>query len=352
MNATFDKPTRSMALSDRFSRRIRARPEEDEEEGRITEGEESDSANSQPDSLANSLSDDDDDDDDDGAEETEDDDEDEDEGSIRNDNNNINSSLSQISFGALAKAQESLGLLKKHPKRKHHDMDEDDDTGKYGTSGSRKTTIDEIRAQLRQKREEKAQSVAGGPPKLEHRSSKHAPTIQTSKRAVSRRRIVVDPDNLLSGPKSRDPRFDNIHGTSAPVRNPSGNKNYQFLQDYRVSELAELKKELGRTKLPAEKARLEKLITSMTDRQRAYDRLEKEKEVMAQHRKKERDLIKEGKKGKAWFLKKSELKKEVLKQQFEGMGARQRQKGLERRRKKMASKEKKAMPRSRRVLEE
>lgn len=73
---------------------------------------------------------------------------------------------------------------------------------------------------------------------------------------------------------------------------------------------------------------------------------------MSEHKKKERQLIREGKKSQPYYLKKSELKTEVLKKKYEGMGSRERAKALERRRKKVASKEKKDLPWARRGVEQ
>ena len=58
--------------------------------------------------------------------------------------------------------------------------------------------------------------------------------------------------------------------------------------------------------------------------------------MLQEHKRKEKQLIKEGKKSQPYFLKKSELKKEVLKKKYESMGSKERAKAVERRRKKVA----------------
>ncbi|KAK2873696.1 rRNA biogenesis protein rrp36 [Arthroderma sp. PD_2] len=286
-----------------------------------------------------------------------------------NGNNDFKSSLSQISFGALAKAQQSLGSLKTGPKRKHGgDDEEEEDNLNTKSKKSKSNALNELRERIRKAKEEKASKVdtskdekASMKKQRDSRSSKHAPAVQSSKYAVTRRRVVVDGENVAQV-KSRDPRFDSAvqsysHNhrsapTSASQPDATVAKNYAFLNDYRDAELKELNEQLRRTKNEDEKYRLKKVITSMNDRKRALEHRDREREVLSRHRKKERALIKEGKKEKAWFLKKADLKKEVLKEKYEGMGAKERQKGIERRRKKVASKEKKEMPRSRRVVEE
>lgn len=255
------------------------------------------------------------------------------------------------------------------------DEDDEDDNNNDGSRHKHKPNnpLDDIRARIRAAKEEKTTSkpttTKPNPKDKERlqRTSKHAPAVQSSKHAVSRRRTVVDAANNLPV-KSRDPRFDGaVAGYTLPGSNSShskyqtkaapkphpsldgvGNKNYAFLDEYRASELAELKTRMAKTKNLDEKEELKQTIMSMKDRQRAYNQRQKEREVVAEHRQKERGLIREGKKSKAWFMKKGDVKKEVLKKKYEEMGSRERQKGLERRRKKVASKERKNMPDTRR----
>ncbi|OAL74112.1 hypothetical protein A7D00_2143 [Trichophyton violaceum] len=346
-----------MALSGVLSQRVTAhRPDEDELEDDFSSSEE-----------LNTLSGEDDEDEDDELENGEMPDN---ASSEDNGDNDIKSSLSQISFGALAKAQQSLGPLKKGAKRKHGgeeegEVEEANENTKYKKSKS--DALNELRERIRRAKEEKASksdrsrdSELSDKNHKEARSSKHAPAVQSSKYAVSRRRVVVDGEKVAQV-KSRDPRFDSAvqsysHNTKSSSYSKSHSdlaaaKNYAFLNEYRDAELKELEEKLRRSKKDDEKARLKKMITSMKDRKRAMENRERERQVLARHRKKERELIKEGKKEKAWFLKRADLKKEALKEKYESMGAKERQKGIERRRKKVASKEKREMPRSRRMVE-
>lgn len=178
--------------------------------------------------------------------------------------------------------------------------------------------------------------------------------MQSSKYAVSRRRTVVEPLNTV---KARDPRFDSAvlnkgtgkdHLSIVASASAAANKNYAFLGDYRSSELSSLREQLKKTKSPAEKEDLKRTITSMTDRQKAFESKQREREVRSQHRKRERELIREGKKSKPYFLKDADVKREMIVQKFEGMGGKEKSRALERRRKKVAGKEKKEMPWGRR----
>lgn len=121
------------------------------------------------------------------------------------------------------------------------------------------------------------------------RSSKHAPAVQSSKRPVSRKRKVVDAKKRVS----RDPRFDSISGR-APDENTL-NKRYAFLNDYKASEMAELREAIKKTKDEAAKEKLKKKLTSMESQQEARKRKEKQQAVLHEHKKKERELVKEGK---------------------------------------------------------
>jgi ribosomal RNA-processing protein 36 len=168
---------------------------------------------------------------------------------------------------------------------------------------------------------------------------------------VSRKRVVVE--SLTGAAKPRDPRFDPAvlsHGVTKP--NPAAaNKAYAFLDEYRASEIKQLKEQLAQTKDLAEKADLKRAITSATDRQRALDHKKRQQEILSDHRKRERQMMRQGQKSHPWFLKKSDLKRELLVKKYDSMGAKEKSKALQRRRKKLASKERKDMPWSRRGLE-
>ena len=175
-----------------------------------------------------------------------------------------------------------------------------------------------------------------------HRSSKHAPTEISSKRAVSRKRPVI------SLPKStaRDPRFDPLSG---PLRHDAIAKKYAFLNEYQKSELAELKSTLKSNKKLSDSDReaLKKKIMSMESRQKAADAKEKERDILREHRKKEKEMVEKGKK--PFYLKKSEVKKQALVKKFEGMKGKDRDKAIERRRRKLAARERRNMPDVRRA---
>lgn len=274
--------------------------------------------------------------------EQDDDDEDEDEGE-EDDQEDIQSSLNNISFGALAKAQSSMGSRK--TKRAKPSATDDAETQPANP-------LDDIRARIREAREQKQSSSSSKSSKykdLEKRSSKHAPMVQSTKHAVTRKRTIIEPPATA---RSRDPRFDpTVVGKNTHMPTGSSEKAYAFLNEYRAKELKDLKEQMAKTKDPFQKENLKKQVRSATDRMRESENRKREQKILAEHKKKEKELIREGKKSNPYYLKKSDLKKEVIKRKYNEMNSRDRAKALERRRKKVASKEIKEMPMERRGFE-
>lgn len=233
------------------------------------------------------------------------------------DDNQVKAQMSRVSFGALAKAQDAISQQSSDRKRKRGD----------DTSRSQEDKLEALRERLRQIKAEKLANGAQPSKKAKTssksktkqaeskgdqdasedegsdsdaaphaRSSKHAPAVQSSKRMVSRKRQVVD----VKKPVFRDPRFDSVTGP----RPDEGviDERYSFLNDYRASEIAELRSTIKKTKNEDEKERLKKKLMSMESQQKARENKLKLKEVAREHKKKEKELVKEGKK--PFFLKK------------------------------------------------
>ncbi|RJE22253.1 hypothetical protein PHISCL_05391 [Aspergillus sclerotialis] len=341
-----------MAISDLLNRRVRPQPDDDDAYSEQSGSDEvSDHADSiKDDSDASDASDNSLDESDDasnapsevdkgGSDESDgDDDEDDDDEASNSDQpqDDFQDSLNNISFGALAKAQASMGPKKKRKVESSNVTDPTPTT----------SPLDTIRAQIREAREKKRlESAKSKNPEKLSRTSKHAPTVQSSKRAVSRKRTVIEPPAV---PKARDPRFDATVLSNSSRAHPNAGNAYSFLDEYRKSELKELKEKLAKTKDPEQKEALKRAVRSAGDRLRSIENKKREQEVMAEHKRKEKQLIREGKKSTPYYLKKSDLKNQALVKKYEGMGSRERAKALERRRKKIASKERKDMPMERR----
>jgi ribosomal RNA-processing protein 36 len=121
------------------------------------------------------------------------------------------------------------------------------------------------------------------------------------------------------------------------------------LDDYRNDEIQELKNAIKTTKDENAKEKLKRALMSMESRKKAQMRKDKEQEILDNHRKEEKDLVKQGKK--PFYLKKAEQKKRVLLDQFGELKGKQLDHVIERRRKKVEGKEKKKMPFTRRAVE-
>ncbi|KAH7321443.1 hypothetical protein BKA65DRAFT_80782 [Rhexocercosporidium sp. MPI-PUGE-AT-0058] len=230
----------------------------------------------------------------------------------------IADNAASISFGALAKAQASLepGRKKKATKNKHGDNWENNEA--LERKAGRKDHRDF------------------------NRSSKHAPTEISSKKAVSRKREVVP----VVKRAYRDPRFEAIGG---PIDEARVSKAYAFLDNYREDEMKELRTAIKNCKDEDAKEKLKRALLSMESKKKAQLRKNKEQEILDRHRREEKELVKQGKQ--PFYLKKAEQKKRVLLDTFGELKGKQLDHVMERRRKKVEGREKKKMPFARRNVE-
>ncbi|KAG9315762.1 DUF947-domain-containing protein [Chiua virens] len=184
------------------------------------------------------------------------------------------------------------------------------------------------------------------------RANKHAPVEITSKRPVSRRRIVVD-DKL---PKPRDPRFMHAAGRYDPTK---FRQRYDFLADFRKDELSTLREHTKRAR---------KLITNSPshlreEREGEIQRLERatkraesavnldnrERVELEAVRSAKRTEKEKGRQGKAeWWMKRSAKKELLAKARLDAIasvgGKQAVKKALEKKQKKISQKEKKMRP--------
>jgi len=184
---------------------------------------------------------------------------------------------------------------------------------------------------------------------------------QSSKHQVTRRRAVTE---VSSNPThARDPRFSSGYQSSLSAPDPASTalaQNYAFLADYRQTEVNTLKAEMralkakaskrkSRALLPEEEVTVQRLrvaINRHDNRVKSEKDKERAAEVVRRHRKEEREKVEAGKK--PYYLKESEVKKRVLTEKFEGMKAREKDKAMKRRQKKISERERRSMPGDRR----
>lgn len=233
--------------------------------------------------------------------------------------------LSSISFGALAKAQASLP-----PSKKQKELSGKQD----GEDGEKAPRPD--------KRSASSSTMSAPAPK---RTSKHAPQEQSSKRPVSRRREIIATETKRSA--ARDPRFDPVSGTAARLSETNASKAYAFLDEYRDKEIADLRAQVKKTKDWEKKEELKRQIMVIESRRRARKQKEEAERLLAEHRKKEKELVAQGKQ--PFYLKRSEQKKQLLVNRFAAMSKGQADKAMQKKRKKIAGKEKKELDSLQRV---
>lgn len=229
-----------------------------------------------------------------------------------------------ISFGALARAQEDL-LGKRSFKITDDDVDSTLQTNPL-------VPYTDAEAEERKAGKKDLRDFS--------RSSKHAPAELSSKKAVSRRREVVQANKL----DHRDPRFEPFSG---PIDGAKLKKNYSFLDVYRDSEIAELRAAILSSKNADSLEKLKQALRSMESRKNTDAAKHQEQAVLRLHRAKEKELVKQGKK--PFYLKRGERRKLALVERFEGLKEKQVDKLIERRRKKKTARERKEMPEGRRM---
>lgn len=233
-----------------------------------------------------------------------------------------------ISFGALAKAQATLAPASKSQKRKASELEDNPTQSETSYRPPQRGSIKD----------------GTRPNQPIHRTSKHAPTILSSKHPVSRRRTeLFEPSPAL---KHRDPRFDPT--VTSTTRNPqssaNANKNYAFLSEYQATEILNLKSQIKKSKDPDTIANLKRQVMSMESKIRNAEIQQKDREIRQRHKREERAAISEGKKSRPYFLKQSDVRKEIEKERLEGMSKKAKETMEKRKIKRIKGKEKRDMP--------
>ncbi|KAI9837573.1 MAG: hypothetical protein M1819_007224 [Sarea resinae] len=329
-----------MAVGRIAQQRVRPRLEDSEDDQSL-----SDASNSAPEFQQNTANDGDDNDSSSDSEDSEnpDDDDDDmddiDEEEEADADPSLSTDLSNISFGALARAQDSLNSR----------------SGRKSKAAPPAAASEKLGALRQRLREMDADKQAGKDAvqaashnkdyQLHHasRSSKHAPAEVSSKKAVSRRREAVP----VVQRKARDPRFEPVGGQ---LEEDKIKAKYSFLDSYREDEMKALREEIKKTKDEAAKERLKKALASMQSKREAQASKDKAQEIVREHRQKEKELIKQGKS--PFYLKKTEQKRLALIDKYGSLKPKQLDKVLERKRKRKTAKERKMMPFARRGMEE
>lgn len=162
----------------------------------------------------------------------------------------------------------------------------------------------------------------------------------SSKKPVTRRRFDVASAPDAPKIERRDPRFGELSGQFDQKRFDNA---YSFLRDYRKDEMNMLKGQMKTTKDSKEREKMKKALERMESQEISRAKEEHRAEIIRQHAKEEREKVANGKK--PYYLKEAEVKRIQLEQQFNSMSKRKVNKAIEKKRKKIAGKEKKMLPR-------
>lgn len=248
------------------------------------------------------------------SEQDDDDDEDEemDDGAPQDDD--VQDKLRKISFGTLAKAQSSLqkdGSTRKRKRGSDNTAEQEDKLQALRErlrelkkmKGGADQAVDTPKKSAKREAPESdsdSDSESSGPEEeasSKKRKSKNAPAVMSSKKPVSRKREVVPTKKRVA----RDPRFDKLSGH---LDESKVKQKYAFLDQYRDSEMAELKATIKKTKNEEDKEILKRKLLSMESQKKARDSKERQEKVVREHKKSQKEAIKQGKT--PYYLKKCE----------------------------------------------
>ncbi|KAF5206620.1 rRNA biogenesis protein rrp36 [Thalictrum thalictroides] len=170
------------------------------------------------------------------------------------------------------------------------------------------------------------------------RINKNRPSEISSKKPVTRFREVLQVPKKVT----RDPRFESLCGT---LDTDGFKKRYSFLYESQLpAEKEELKKLLRKSKDPDSIADLKNRI-SLIDKQlkEGPSKFAVDKAILAEHKRKERETTKQGKR--PFYLKQSEIREKALIEKYNRLKAAGKLESfIEKKRKKNASKDHRFMP--------
>lgn len=245
--------------------------------------------------------------------------------SIRRKQEDSDDEFNGLSFGSLNAAQKKIRLGKGDS-----DSDSDSDNSETGSDSEKPK-----RPMNRNFKISAANST-----KVSKKKHKHAPTETSSKKPVSKiRKLEVNPkyqNNLY-----QDIRFDTAYG-KADLQETR--KNYGFLDDYRKKEINDLqgmindKKAFNRLSY-YEQNDVRDNLQSLKSRLDTLKNRDLEYKILDDYKKEQMENFRSGKQSNPYFLKKSEQRKLIQKAKFDSMKPAQREKVMERKRKRKLGKE-------------
>ncbi|THH34008.1 hypothetical protein EUX98_g136 [Antrodiella citrinella] len=243
----------------------------------------------------------------------------------------LQNTLSALPFGTLRKAQNTLIA---------------EDAGSEGSSGGSEPEEEPSAFSTKPKGKDREKRT------LEKRKNKHAPMEMTSKKPVGRKKIEIE----NKGPVPRDPRFLPLVGEFSAPRFQS---QYSFLTSIHKDELSTLRDNIKRARkmllttprdmreeAQAEVARLERALKRAESTVNKDRREKVEQQAMEKISKEEREKRKMGKG--AWYMKQNDKKELLVRAKYEALeedgGKSAVKRAIEKKQKKVNSKERKRRP--------
>ncbi|TXT12841.1 hypothetical protein VHUM_01242 [Vanrija humicola] len=281
----------------------------------------------------------------DGASESESEEESEDE---RVQMKKLQKGLNDIPLATLMKAQKSL----------RRQADESDSEGEPGPSSKMQrakgkatgVVLGDDSGPSRKPRREQEEETER---ERQKRENKHAPTMMSTKKQVSRARQVVD----VPKKASRDPRFSSLSAGQVDAHLHA--QGYAFLPQLLRDEMKNLRQAVAaatkaektcklyeKPRFTAERERLELELARVRTKVERTERENRNREVLSAAKRAEREKREQGKG--AWYMKKSEKRDLLLKAKFDSLeekgGKGAVKKAMDKKMKKVAAKEKKSRP--------
>lgn len=239
--------------------------------------------------------------------------------------------FSSLSFGALNSAQKVL-------------REQSDQSEKSSSSASRKSAKPSRNAHksAEDSDDDFFEGKSGKKTKDKNaKRSKHAPAEASSKRRVPKIREIPGLKSNKDSTLYTDIRFDPAYGKADLNR---VRKDYAFLDELRQKEVREMKATLKNDKLRRRMSQreiedMELQVKSLQSRLDTLKNRDLSNKIITTHKKEQMAKMRTGDQVNPYYLKKSEQRKMIQKAKFEGMKASQREKVMERKRKRRLGQE-------------
>lgn len=252
---------------------------------------------------------------------------------------------SSLSFGALNSAQRKLREQDEEKKPKKSPKSSNSSKSSTGSKGSRKTYTHQSSS------ESDSDSDSDGgffdkdskkkKSKDKKSKNKHAPAESSSRRPVSRIREIPGLKSKKDSTLYNDIRFDAAYGKADWNRI---RKDYAFLDEYREKEIKEMRGMLkdNKTRLKMSDRDVQDTEFQIQSLQLRLDTLKNRdlaNKIVGDHKREQNAKMRTGEQVNPYYLKKSEQRKMIQKAKFETMKGSQREKVMERKRKRRLGRE-------------